>query len=108
MARNITKPSADAAVTGPVTVHQPVGLGSDALFAVQGGAPLGDALDAMALLLSTAHDVAFQVATAGGAANSSGPAWAAEHLLAMARALNRSIHVGLMEYQLATAETGRD
>ena len=45
-----------------VTVHQPVTLGADNLFAVQGGIPLSDAMDAMALLLSTARGGACEMA----------------------------------------------
>ena len=37
-----------------LTVHQPVSLGSVGLFAVQGGVPLSEAMDTMALALKVA------------------------------------------------------
>ena len=78
-----------------VTVHQPVVLGSDNLFAVQGGIPLSDAMDAMSLLLSTARGAACEMAQTCSDNDASGSAWALEHLLALAQALTISIHGGL-------------
>ena len=82
-----------------VTVHQPVALGADNLFAVQGGIPLSDAMDAMSLLLSTARGAACEMAQTCSDNDASGTAWALEHLLALAQALNTSIHSGLMAGQ---------
>ena len=78
-----------------VTVHQPVALGADNLFAVQGGIPLSDAMDAMSLLLSTARGAACEMAQTCSDNDASGSAWALEHLLALAQALTISIHGGL-------------
>lgn len=78
-----------------VTVHEPVSLGVEGLFAVQGGIPLSDAMDAMALLLSTARGGACEMAQTCSDNDASGTAWALEHLLALAQALNTSIHSGL-------------
>ena len=78
-----------------VTVHQPVALGVDNLFAVQGGIPLSDAMDAMSLLLSTARGAACEMAQTCSDNDASGSAWALEHLLALAQALTISIHGGL-------------
>lgn len=78
-----------------VTVHQPVALGAYNLFAVQGGIPLSDAMDAMSLLLSTARGAACEMAQTCSDNDASGSAWALEHLLALAQALTISIHGGL-------------
>ena len=90
-------------MTELVTVHQPVVLGADALFAVQGGIPLSDAMDALALLLSTANSTACEMAKTCSGNDASGTAWALEHLLALALAVNSSVHLGLMQGQRAAS-----
>lgn len=86
-------------MTDLVTVHQPIPLGADGLFAVQGGIPLPDAMDAMALLLSTARATTCEMAQTCSGNDASGTAWALEHLLALAQAVNSSIHSGLLAGQ---------
>lgn len=94
-----------------VTVHHPFALGADNLFAVQAGVPLTEALEAMALLLSTAETTAHEAAIAAGSdQNCIGSNWAIQHLLEMAGALNSSIHSGLIAAQRddsASVQPGR-
>ena len=78
-----------------VTVPQACDLGINGLFAVQGGIPLDDALEAMSGLLNTAQGAICDVAMASDKENA-GAVWAVEHLLQLARALNTSIHGGLV------------
>lgn len=87
-------PSSGGVAAELVTVHQPIDLAGVGLFAVQGGIPLNDAMDAMGVLLSTAHGLACDAAIAADNENK-GSVWAVEHLLLMARALNTSIQGGL-------------
>ena len=89
-----------------LTVHQPVSLGSVGLFAVQGGVPLSEAMDTMALILSTVRSVACETAQACSDNETPGTAWAIEHLLALAEALNSSMHNGLNAAQRPNARKG--
>ena len=92
--------TATAGIAQAVTVHTPVDLGGPGVFAVQAGVPLGDAMDAMALLLDAAGDAACEAAIAAGSDNETpGTAWAVRHLLVMARCLNLAIHGGLLAAQ---------
>ena len=92
---NLRNESNNGAALALVTVNQPFDLAGAGLFAVQGGIPLGDAMDAMAVLLNTAHSTACDAAMAADNENK-GAVWAVEHLLLLARALNASIHGGLV------------
>ena len=92
-------------MTDFVTVHEPVSLGVEGLFAVQGGIPLSDAMDAMALLLSTARSTACEMAQTCSGNDASGTAWALEHLLALAQAVNSSVHLGLVQGQRAASKS---
>lgn len=94
-------------MTDLVTVHQPLTLGADGIFAVQGGIPISDAMDAMALLLSTARGAACDTAKTCNDNEASGTAWAVEHLLALAEALNSSMHSGLRAHDRADVEARR-
>ena len=78
-----------------VTVYQPVSLGSVGLFAVQGDVPLSEAMDTMALILATVRSAACDTAQACSDNETPGTVWAIEHLLALAQALNSSMHNGL-------------
>lgn len=83
------------AVAELVTVPQACSLGAAGLFAVQGGIPLDDAVEAMTGLLNTAQGAICDIAMASDKENT-GAVWAVEHLLQLARALNTSIHGGLI------------
>ena len=90
-----------------VTVPRPVTLGADGLFAVQAGVPLSEAMDAMAVLLSTAEAAALGAAEAGGnGQDCTGSIWAVQHLLQMARALNSSIQSGFVAAQRGNDASG--
>ena len=67
--------------SGPVTAHTPFDFGGANVFAVQAGVPFSEAMDAMALLLSTADETAFVAAKAGNDGDAAGAVWAVEHLL---------------------------
>lgn len=69
---------------GPVTVQRVFDLGCKNLFAVQAGVPIGDALDALSMLLGTARE------------------------LTIACELNGSIQNGLSQHQRAATGLGRD
>lgn len=92
-----------------VTVHQaffPATPKSDALFAVQAGVPLSDALDQLTVLIGVAENSAMDVAICvsnGGEANG---AWAPVHLLTFAHALTQSIHRGYVEAQRVARAQG--
>ena len=58
--------AAPATVPEAVTVHKPVTLGTDGLFAVQAGVPLTEAMDALGVLLDTAEAATLGAAEAGG------------------------------------------
>lgn len=95
--------------SGPMTAHTPLDFGGADVFAVQAGVPFTQAMDAMALLLSTANEAAFTAANtgSGGDVDMSGPVWAVEHLLQFACGLNSAMQTGWMEFQRqAVAEGG--
>jgi hypothetical protein len=106
MAHNTMSRAAGVAAAGPVTVHKTVDLAFNGLFAVQGGVPLRNALDGLSTLLSTAREAAYQAASTDGSTDSTGTAWAVEHLLTMAYALNESISLGLLQHQADGGEAG--
>lgn len=101
MATMTTNAAARAAVEGLVTVHQPIDLGSNGLFAVQPGVPVLRALDGLSTLLCTARETAFQAASVACGADSTGAAWAVEHLLTLACALAGSVSDALRQHQSA-------
>ena len=87
-----------ACLTEAVTKRTPIALGGVDVFAVQSGIPLGEALDAMALLLSTAESAAGEAAIACGSDNDTqGAVWAIQHVLLLACGLNSAIHGGLID-----------
>ena len=85
--------------SGPVTAHTPLDFGGADVFAVQAGVPFTQAMDAMALLLSTADEAAFVAANAGNDGDMAGAVWAVEHLLQFARGLNGAMQTGWLEFQ---------
>lgn len=94
-------------VATAVTVLQPVSLGlTMGLFSVQGGVPLPNAVDALSLILETVHSVADETAQACSENDTPGTARAIELLLALAQALNYSIHAGLYAARCTTDMRG--
>lgn len=96
----------DLKQSGPVTAHTPLEFGGADVFAVQAGVPFSEAMDAMALLLSTADETAFVAANAGDDGDMAGAVWAVEHLLQFARGLNGAMQSGWIEFQRQAAADG--
>ena len=91
-----------------VTVHRPVALGTNGLFAVQAGVSLSEAMYAFGVLQDKAEAATLGAAEAGGGGQDcSGSVWAVQHLLQMARALNSSIQSGFVAAQRGDDASGR-